>query len=548
MKKRFIIFLITLFVLFLSACSAKEEDFYILLNEYSNLKEVKLLEKTDVIDKNGVLIQATKTINVNSNNYFAEIENNNGEGYITRVDNKFYYLLGDTFKSIDYTYSDVYSLIGIDYIFKIKDYDISNGVAKKTIKTPNVSYFKNLISNTSNDLEKDYQYDTVNPIKIEIKFNKEEIKEIKIDISETLKKGISSAIKTIVFLSDSLEFYDKTQEIESKLENLVNTDFKVNTGNILDTYVIEMVYQYGDSIYIKSGDFDMLIDAGQKEDGPNINKLLLSYCDDKKLDVLIGTHGHGDHLGGFSNGALNNINSVGLIIDYGYADGGNSKTYESIRDSYVKLGAKYYSAYDCVNYTNGGQKKYKFSDDLSLEVLNTNQYAKTGSKATSDNENDYSVVVKLQFKNHSYLFSGDISGDELIFEESLMKEDIENITVYKAAHHGSSTHNTNSKRFLEFINPEICLISAAIVDSFNPFANDHPSKIFLSRLYELNKISSSRNVYFNGTMGTIHLVDNGINNIGVTGFGATKGYYYNGAKVTGENSYKLDSTIFYQKR
>ena len=98
---------------------------------------------------------------------------------------------------------------------------------------------------------------------------------------------------------------------------------------------------------------------------PNINKLLLSYCDDKKLDVLIGTHGHGDHLGGFSNGALNNINSVGLIIDYGYADGGNSKTYESIRDSYVKLGAKYYSAYDCVNYTNGGQKKYKFSDDLS---------------------------------------------------------------------------------------------------------------------------------------------------------------------------------------
>ena len=58
MKKRFIIFLITLFVLFLSACSAKEEDFYILLNEYSNLKEVKLLEKTDVIDKNGVLIQA----------------------------------------------------------------------------------------------------------------------------------------------------------------------------------------------------------------------------------------------------------------------------------------------------------------------------------------------------------------------------------------------------------------------------------------------------------------------------------------------------------
>ena len=159
-------------------------------------------------------------------------------------------------------------------------------------------------------------------------------------------------------------------------------EYRVNTSSTLDTYVIEMVKQFGDSIYIKSGDFDMLIDAGQYEDGVNVNSMLKAYCTDSKLDVLIATHGHADHLGGFEGGALDSIENIGLIIDFGYIDNG-CRGYQNERKKYLNLGADYFSAYDCVNGLNNSSSTFIFSDDLKLDVINTNQYAKTNKALTN---------------------------------------------------------------------------------------------------------------------------------------------------------------------
>lgn len=356
----------------------------------------------------------------------------------------------------------------------------------------------------------------------------------------------------------------------SDSNNEINTDdsntndfsvkYNVSTSSSLDTYVIEMIKEYGDSIYIKSGDFDMLIDAGQYEDGPNVNSILSNYCTDKKLDVLIATHGHADHLGGFNNGALNSIEKIGLIIDFGYKDNG-AEYYQRVKQKFILEGSDYYSAYDCVNNLNGASKKYKFSDDLILEVINTNQYRKTNeilSRNEYNAENDFSVVVKLTFKQNTYLFTGDLAGAlGNKFNSALMSEDLKNVTVYKAAHHGATSNESNNLKLLNYLNPKICVSSAAIINQYEPhdytdtltgdIIYQHPRPYFVRWVLNTPTIISTKNYYYNGTMGTIHLNDNGIDIPTVTGFGAQRGYYdpY-GVKVVGEENLIFSETQMYK--
>ena len=84
----------------------------------------------------------------------------------------------------------------------------------------------------------------------------------------------------------------------------------------LEIYILEMCGIYGDSIYLKQGDVDVLIDAGWDTDGEYVRDFVDAYCEDGTLDLLVATHPHGDHVGGMSL-ALSNVENVANIIDYG---------------------------------------------------------------------------------------------------------------------------------------------------------------------------------------------------------------------------------------
>ncbi len=555
MKRFYYLFIGFFFLSFLFSCSnpGQEDSFYTLLEQYNSKNSLKISEETACTTKSGVQFKANRITSVFLEDYYfnSNIALGQESGYVYYTDKKYYYSLGDAFKQINYTTTDnVYQATGLSSIFSEKDFTIKKGIATKKIKAPNVKKYDDLFKNVNLDLNHDYKYDTVNSIDIEIQFTEDEITCILIDLSNPFSYNLAELTRKISFEEIDTQRVDRKDEIHTKLENLVNTDYIVKTDATLNTYMIEMCYQYGDSIFIKSGDFDMLIDSGQKSDGKNVNAIIQKYCTDKILDVLIATHGHGDHVGGFAGGALDGIQTINLIIDYGYY---STDEYCSIRNSYIEKGTDYYSAYDCVEELEGASQKYKFSEDLFLEVLDTKQYAPKGERITYDaNENDYSVVLKLTFKNNTYLYTGDISGDDGIFEEALLKQDIKDITVYKAAHHGSRTHNTNSERFLNYINPEICLVSAAIVDPYNPHnpknadVAQHPSYEFVARILNTPKIKQTKALYFNGTMGTIWVQDDGQTTPIVSGFGAVRGYYDGNTKVQGEQNLKFIQTKFYQ--
>lgn len=537
-----------------SNAKATVEQFQTILQNYRTENTLTIIEETEGKLTSGQSLSAVRTTNVdrNASYCYSKIACGSKQGYVFQDGNTFYTSYeGKQDKATYSDTNDIYRSLGFSPLFTIQNFTIQSNTAKKNISAPDISGYTVLFDNVNFDLDTAYIY---NPsvLKVLITFEESQIISIQFDLSLVFGSYFSELKRTItfreeIFEKESIEIADPAEEMK----------YAVKTGSTLDTYVIEMIQEFGDAIYIKSGDFDMLIDAGQYQDGPNVNKILQTYCTDNTLDVLIGTHGHADHLAGFGNGALDSVNKINLIIDFGYIDN-NCVDYKEVRDTFIAKGADYYSAYECVRYQNGASKKYTFSEDLSLEVLDTGQYAQRNQKLTSEQygaENDFSVVVKLTFGENTYLYTGDLAGElKNNFTSALKQEDIADMTVYKAAHHGASSHGSNNTEFINYVNPKICVSSAAIIDSDYPYDHtvnsqisyQHPRPAFVRWILNTPTIKTTKQYYFNGTMGTIHLTDDGIHLPAVEGLGATKGYSINGNRITGEQNKKFTDTKMYQ--
>ena len=326
--------------------------------------------------------------------------------------------------------------------------------------------------------------------------------------------------------------------------------------NPLEIYILEMCGIYGDSIYLKQGDVDILIDAGWDTDGEYVRDFVDSYCTDGTLDLLVATHPHGDHVGGMSL-ALSNVENVANIIDYGTfataPSGGENGlgAYEKLKKEYIEGGAKYTAAYNAVN---GGQKVLSFNDDFSVEVMNTGNYYTDGVATTAD-PNGHSVSLLFKYKDFTFLTQGDATTDE---EEGLLRYDnLPEVTMYKASHHGS--HGSNSRAFLDKINPKEVVISASRALSYQNRTNKevnkeatsgHPADEAIGRIYNTKNIKENLNVYWNMYAGTMKFTTEGEDEAApLEGFGPQRlGYYYNGEYVTGEETLRFHETKVFKAR
>ena len=80
-------------------------------------------------------------------------------------------------------------------------------------------------------------------------------------------------------------------------------------------YSIEMHDEYGDSLFIKYKDYDILIDSGNYGDAQYVRDFIDSnISSDKNLDLLIVTHCHDDHLGGITNKDVKALDNVKMIF------------------------------------------------------------------------------------------------------------------------------------------------------------------------------------------------------------------------------------------
>ena len=222
----------------------------------------------------------------------------------------------------------------------------------------------------------------------------------------------------------------------------------------------------GDCVLIKTGDTEVLIDAGSRQSSAAaISDYIDEYCTDGVLEYVIATHADRDHIAGLvgtkSGGSYNGIlyeYRVGTLIQFvrtnksAQTDSGGVSLYGNYLEavSYaVAQGTQVYTALDCWNNADGAQRSYTLSEGIEMNFL----YQRFYEESSSD-ENNYSVCMLLTQGQNNYLFTGDLEAEG---EESLVEEnDLPECKLFKAGHHGSPT--SNGAKLMAEIRPEIVVV------------------------------------------------------------------------------------------
>ena len=215
----------------------------------------------------------------------------------------------------------------------------------------------------------------------------------------------------------------------------------------------------------------MLIDAGNVEDGSKIAETIKSYGI-QKIDYLIGTHIHEDHIGGMEK--IVEEFEIGTIY-LPYNQTSTAKYYERLLTA---IQAK-------------GLKLTKVEVGKTFQIGNVTCEVKAVDHTEPDEPNNASIVIQMNYQEHQYLFMGDA---EKKVEEARTWEDVD---VLKVGHHGSST--SSSQAFLDQIKPEIAIIQVGEGNSYGL-----PKEEILNRFEQMES-----KIYRTDEDGTIHLIDQG---------------------------------------
>lgn len=201
-----------------------------------------------------------------------------------------------------------------------------------------------------------------------------------------------------------------------------------------------------DACYIKCGDKNILIDGGTSLTSDKLCAYLKrNGC--THLDAVIASHPDSDHIGGIAS-----------VIDAFGAD----VIYESnLHENLIPDTFEYKRYQNSIIENNADVITPKIPSSEKIGDVTLNFISPT---ASYDTTNDCSLVVKLEYKEISALFTGDISKD---VEENLINSNLElKSNILKVSHHGSKTASTED--FLQSVSPQISVVSVGIYDNTLP--------------------------------------------------------------------------------
>jgi len=242
------------------------------------------------------------------------------------------------------------------------------------------------------------------------------------------------------------------------------------------------------TLLVAPGGETMLIDTGDwRDDGEPVIAYLEAQGIDR-IDHLVATHAHADHIGGHA--ALiehfeEHGDGIGAAYDSGVAH--DTQTYENYLDAIEAFDVELFEVIE------GDELPF---DGVDVTVLNPP--AEDGGTDLHYN----SVTLAIEFGEFRYLTTGDAEADA---EERLLEawpDELE-ADLYHAGHHGSSTSSTEP--FVSAVAPEMTVISSAFESQFG-----HPHDEVLERFAD-----HGVETYWTGIHGDIVFVVDGAGDVSV---------------------------------
>lgn len=261
----------------------------------------------------------------------------------------------------------------------------------------------------------------------------------------------------------------------------------VRTGDLPVLRVTVLDIGQGDAIFIELPDHrNLLVDAGPRvydsDAGRRFIEPFLRGQGIRRLNAVVLTHPHSDHLGGMPY-LLRHID-VDEVVDAG-SDGRSA-----LWDEYLHVVDSLHTPRRVIH---AGTALTEFSNVRIYVLHPPDSYLDTARGA---NFNNQSLVLKLIYGRSSILLSGDAERE---VEErlgsrygGLLRSDI-----LKAGHHGSVTSST--PEYLSLVRPGISLVSVGVRNKFH-----HPSPLVIRRLSDLGS-----RVYRTDQSGAIVLTSDG---------------------------------------
>lgn len=268
---------------------------------------------------------------------------------------------------------------------------------------------------------------------------------------------------------------------------------KTASGADLKVHFIDV--GQGDSTLIEKDGHYMLIDAGERDQGPAV----VSYLKEqgvKTLDYVIGTHPHSDHIGGLE-AVIREFDIEKIIMP---EKAHTTKMYERLLDAIEEKKLKITLPKPGTSYELGS---------ASFQILAPN-------RDYGDELNNWSVGIRVDYGNNSFVLCGDAEKDaekDIVANGLSLKAD-----VLKVSHHGSST--SSSQAFIDKVDPEYAVISCG---KDNDYGHPHKEILDLLKKKHIKVLRTDQ-------LGTIVAVSNGTD---VTFPGADGGTEQKDGKGTG---------------
>lgn len=201
-----------------------------------------------------------------------------------------------------------------------------------------------------------------------------------------------------------------------------------------------------------------VIDAGYPESGP----LMVEYLQElgaQELELVVGTHPHGDHIGGLPD-----------VLD--------AYPTNTVWTSQLPYSNDYVFSFESAAERQG----------IQLEQPRPGETFELGSATISvigplnlnyEDTNNLSLVLMVEHGENRFLFTGDM---EELAEHELLEAGVDlKADVLKVGHHGS--YSSTGYRFLREVAPTYAVISCGAANDYG-----HPHDVTMSRLQDADTI------------------------------------------------------------